>query len=422
MDDKKDSPYGYIYRAKNHINRKNYIGKTDTSSWKENQIPIEERWNIEVNKAHGRKRRGEILRHIENAIIKYGEENFGLVELDKAYSKEDLNEKERYWIAEYDSMNPEKGYNMTEGGEGGRPTPEVIKKMTKINQEIARNPKTLEKMSESISAKWKEQNYQENVSQGVTEKWQETAYRMRQFKSRSDGKREIKDKRGFLKNILEMKKKDLNEKHDMDGKCINRRIKEMLGHKGINNFSQAKKYLENKNLDDVLKDINKNLENQTKKFIGKKEISNKQQFLKDIQNMQLREISQKYNINRSIVNRRILETLGVEGIKNYTELKKYLEGKNIDNVVKNINERLGDQLQKYEQGTIISNKREFLEDIQKLQKNEIDYKYGMDAKTVNYKIEDMLGEYGVKNYTQAKEYLSDKNLDDVIKDIEKSEK
>lgn len=67
---------------------------------------------------------------------------------------------------------------------------------------------------------------------------------------------------------------------------------------------------------------------------------------------------------------------------------------------------------------MISDKREFLEDIQKLQKNEIDLKYGMDAKTVNNKIKEMLGEHGVKNYTGAKEYLKDKKIDDVLKDIE----
>ena len=29
-----------------------------------------------------------------------------------------LEEKERYWIKYYDTINPEKGYNLTEGGDG----------------------------------------------------------------------------------------------------------------------------------------------------------------------------------------------------------------------------------------------------------------------------------------------------------------
>lgn len=152
--------------------------------------------------------------------------------------------------------------------------------------------------------------------------------------------------------------------------------------------------------------------------MGKKEISNKKEFLHDIQNKLSKEIEQKYDMGKTTVNKRIREMLGDHGVKNYTEAKTYLANKNLDEVVKELNKRLSDQFEKYEGKTIISNKREFLEDIQKLQKNEIDYKYGMDAKTVNNKIKEMLGEHGIKNYTGAKEYLKDKNVEDVLKDIE----
>ncbi|MBA7710644.1 hypothetical protein ES703_119589 [subsurface metagenome] len=252
--------------------------------------------------------------------------------------------------------------------------------MAEVNQEIARRPETQEKMSEAISAKWQEKEYQENVSKGVSGKWQKPKFRERQFNAKVYGKREIPDRAEFLKEIQSMKKKDLNTKYDMDGKCINDRIKEMLGHHGIENFSQAKKYLEDKNLDNVLKDINRKLENQSQKFVGKKEITNRKEFLKDIQNMQRKDIDHKYDMNRSTVNKRIREMLGDYGVKNYTEAKKYLEGKNLDKVAKEINERLSNQSQKFEGKSIISNKREFLNDIKNLQKNEIDHKYGMDAK------------------------------------------
>ena len=453
MVKEKESPYGYIYRATNIQNGKNYIGQTVTSRWADDKIPIEERWNEEIREGYAKQKRGEKLRYIENAVIKHGEENFELKVEDVANNQEELDEKEDHYIIKYDTMNPDKGYNMREGGRGGRLSealkeyfskrgtekwqedleyqnkqinerrerakdPEWLDKMAEVNQEIARNPETLEKMSESLSEKWKDQKYQENVSRGVKNNWQTVKFRERQFKAKVQGKREIQDKGEFLKDIQEMKKKDLNLKHDMDGKCINDRIKEMLGHHGINNFSQAKKYLENKNLDNVLKDINENMKTQSQDFKGKKEISNKREFLEDIQNMQRKDIDTKYNMNRTTVNKRIREMLGEHGVKNYTEAKKYLEGKNLDKVVKDINERLSDQSHKYEGKTEISNKREFLEDIQNLQKNEIDMKYGMDAKTVNNKIEEMLGEHGVRNYTGAKEYLQDKNLDDVVKDIE----
>ena len=311
------------------------------------------------------------------------------------------------WVKKMTEINREKAKN-----------PEWLEKMTEINQEIARSPETQEKMSRAISGKWQDQKYQESVSKGVTGKWQETKYRERQFTAKREGKRQIPDKGEFLQDIQEMKKKDINDKYDMNGKCINKRIGEMLGHHGIKNYSQAKKYLEDKNLDDVLKDINERQNNQPQKFDGKKEISNKKEFLEDIQNIKSKEIEEKYDMRRTTVNKRIGEMLGEYGVKNYTEAKKYLEDKNLDEVVKGINERLNNQSQKFEGKTTISNKREFLEDIQKLQKNEIDIKYKMDPKTVNNKIKEMLGQHGVKNYTDAKKYLKDKKIEDVLKDIE----
>lgn len=48
---------------------------------------------------------------------KYGIENFTIEEIDKADSFEELGQLERKYIREYDSQNPEKGYNITAGGE-----------------------------------------------------------------------------------------------------------------------------------------------------------------------------------------------------------------------------------------------------------------------------------------------------------------
>ena len=411
------TPSGYIYRANNIHNGKNYLGKTGKT--------IEERWSEHLEDGRALKRVREANpdkkiygTHLDNALAKYGPDAFIVTQEDVAFSEAELNKKERHYVKEYDSMNPDRGYNMTEGGEGGRPRPEVIEKMTKVNQEIARNPETLEKMSKAISSKWQDQKYQYNVSQGVTNKWQEDKYRERQFKARIDGKREIQDKKEFLKDIQEMKKEDLNTKYDMDGKSINKRIEEMLGNHGVKNFSQAKEFLNNKNLDKILHDINERLSNQSQNFLRKKEISNKREFLEDIKKMKSKEIEKKYDMNRSTVNKRIREMLGEHGVKNYTEARNYLEDKNLDEVVKDINERMEKQSPIYEGKSIISDKREFLEDIQKMQKNEIDHKYRMDAKTINNKIKEMLGEYGVKNYTEAKDYLAGKSLDDVLKNIE----
>jgi hypothetical protein len=51
------------------------------------------------------------------AIKKYGIDNFERIILEKCFSKHELNEREKYWIKEKDTIN--KGYNLVEGGTGG---------------------------------------------------------------------------------------------------------------------------------------------------------------------------------------------------------------------------------------------------------------------------------------------------------------
>ena len=55
--------------------------------------------------------------HLYAAILQYGIENFVIEQIDSALTKEELYKKEQYYINYYDSQNPEKGYNMTSGGD-----------------------------------------------------------------------------------------------------------------------------------------------------------------------------------------------------------------------------------------------------------------------------------------------------------------
>ena len=57
--------------------------------------------------------------YFARAIRKYGPDNFIIEEIDTAQTKEELNEKEIYWIDFYNSNSPDIGYNMTHGGECG---------------------------------------------------------------------------------------------------------------------------------------------------------------------------------------------------------------------------------------------------------------------------------------------------------------
>jgi group I intron endonuclease len=85
-----------IYEIKNKINGKVYIGQHSSNE-------LGTYWGS-----------GKL---IKRAIEKYGLENFERFILEKCSTKEELNEREKYWIIEKDSINF--GYNLTEGGTGG---------------------------------------------------------------------------------------------------------------------------------------------------------------------------------------------------------------------------------------------------------------------------------------------------------------
>ena len=87
-----------IYKITNKINQKVYIGQTIRT--------LEERF-LE----HKRAKKDF---HLHNAMRKYGEENFIAEIIDTATSRDELNEKEIYWINYYKSDID--GYNMKPGG------------------------------------------------------------------------------------------------------------------------------------------------------------------------------------------------------------------------------------------------------------------------------------------------------------------
>jgi len=59
---------------------------------------------------------------LHRAIKKYGIDNFKKEILEECYNKKELDEKEKYWIKSYDSTNENIGYNISEGGTGGKLT------------------------------------------------------------------------------------------------------------------------------------------------------------------------------------------------------------------------------------------------------------------------------------------------------------
>lgn len=102
-----------IYMYENKKDKKRYIGQS---------INIQKRKNEHL---HGCKNTSKF----DNFLRKIGEDCFVFSILEEC-SKEELDERERYWIKYYDTQNPEKGYNLTEGGQSQRGEENIQAKLT----------------------------------------------------------------------------------------------------------------------------------------------------------------------------------------------------------------------------------------------------------------------------------------------------
>lgn len=107
--------YGYIYKITTTKSNKVYIGQTTKT--------VGERF-AEHLKNSTEKSKNTL--HLYLAMNLYGKETFSVEQIDIAEDRNDLNNKECYWINFYDSIN--NGYNMMEGGNDENPmNSEIVK-------------------------------------------------------------------------------------------------------------------------------------------------------------------------------------------------------------------------------------------------------------------------------------------------------
>lgn len=123
-----------IYKITNTINNKVYIGQSKN---------ISKRWS-----AH-RVRYQTDDYPIYRAMRKYDIKNFTFEVIEEC-DIDSLNEREIYWISEYNSNNPQYGYNLTAGGQNG-----VSQKLAKEQvQEIIHLLLTSQLSQEEIGKKY----------------------------------------------------------------------------------------------------------------------------------------------------------------------------------------------------------------------------------------------------------------------------
>jgi len=311
IDIKKSKIYGYIYLAINTINGKVYIGKFECPK------TIEERWIEHLREGKNLKELRELKSnkkiwdtHLNNAIAKYGETIWELNYIDKAYTKEELNKKERYWIKKYDAMNRNKGYNMTEGGDGGKLRPELV-----------------EKIKKKIIAKWEDPKYKQRQSNGLKIKWQDPKYK----KVMTESAKIRSNNSIYIKKLSEAKKKDWKNINYRKNKIKSVRLRWQDNEFKEKVRKSLSKTFKIKWQDPKYRKKQLELPQYQKKKVDKRE------FLNDLKNCKLKEIiEKKYRMSHHTINKRIKEILGKFGIKNYTEAKNFLKNINIDKFLNEI--------------------------------------------------------------------------------------
>jgi group I intron endonuclease len=123
-----------VYIHTNKINGKKYVGQT----CKKPEI----RW---LKDGNGYKNQP----YFYSAIKKYGWDNFEHEIIKSNLSSKEANDLETDLIRKLDSMNPSKGYNLVEGGAGGRRSEIVRKKLSKSKTGTHHSEDTKNKISKS---------------------------------------------------------------------------------------------------------------------------------------------------------------------------------------------------------------------------------------------------------------------------------
>ena len=146
--------YGIVYKIKNKINNKVYIGITSQKNGFIDRYNYKGKGIERVYKYHLYRKQNQqkYNNHLLASIEKYGEKSFEVEEeFDVATNKEELEEKEIFWIKYFNSDNPLFGYNNTTGGLGRRSNPfnlflsrkkkapQINKKYDTITQEMKEN-------------------------------------------------------------------------------------------------------------------------------------------------------------------------------------------------------------------------------------------------------------------------------------------
>lgn len=191
--------YGVIYKIKNKINNKVYIGQTVQGFDRRYKNNI-----VDYSKNN----------HLISSIGKYGIKNFEIIKiLDVAFSKIELDIKEISWIAIYKSNDENYGYNKTIGGSGVVLSEETKKKLGKLSKERWKNPEYRDNLSAKLKEITSTEEYRNNMSKTIlSSEKHRLAMASNEFKlAQSNSKKELWCSEVYRKKVIDSIKKSWDE-------------------------------------------------------------------------------------------------------------------------------------------------------------------------------------------------------------------
>ncbi len=156
-----------IYKFKNKINNKIYIGQTT------NSVRTRVMEHMTSSRPWTKARKG----YFQRALHKYGFENFEFTILEQCQNSEDLDIREVYWIGYYKSDDKVYGYNMTPGGGGNKNKEflqENIKRLTAVNTGSKKSQKTKELISKKAKERMKDPKYKNQLVDRLPQIWEKS--------------------------------------------------------------------------------------------------------------------------------------------------------------------------------------------------------------------------------------------------------
>lgn len=163
-----------IYKIKNKVNGKLYIGQTSKT--------IKIRFDRHIKSANKK-----VNRHLYDAMNFYGYSNFSIEEIESSskWTNKEFDEREKYWIKLLNTMSPN-GYNMTEGGGGGNTlrnwSPEKRKELYRLQGKKRTGVRSLDwrraisegaKKREASKTKEEKEKIKNKISETLKKKYKE---------------------------------------------------------------------------------------------------------------------------------------------------------------------------------------------------------------------------------------------------------